>query len=394
MNIIVIPSWYENKSNRTLGSFFREQAESLASMGHNVYVLYVDIIRFNEVNRMLATPKLYKYTKNGITVYRRKKIKIPKTKEKHVYKMVENGIEELYLTYINKKIKIDIIHAHSFIWGGCAGTILGKKYNIPIMVTEHYTGYARKLFSNDEKNIIKYSINNADKVVAVSNGLKNSLKEYMCDKEKEIEIIPNMVDTDLFNNMKNNIDVKKNEKFIFLSICYLMHKKGIDLLLKCFKKAFDEQDDVKLIIGGDGEEKENLIKLCRELAIEEKVEFLGALSRENVAKKMIECNCFVLPSRFETFGVVYIEALATGKPVIATNTDAIYDIIDKNNGLIVEKENEEQLIKALIKMKNEYNKYNSNLISKSCIDKFGKENVSKMIENSLIDTVNKKHVRR
>lgn len=384
MNILMIPSWYENKYNKTHGSFFREQAESLEKNGHNVYVLYVDIIRFNEIKRMVSTSKYEAYTKNNLNVYRIKKIKLPRLKEKFVYNMVERGLEELYTKNIYGKIDIDVIHAHSFVWGGCAGLKISEKYNIPIMVTEHYTGYSREIFSESEKYILKSSINRVDKVVAVSSGLKRDMLKYV-DSNKEIEVIPNMVDSELFKpkfNIKN-----EDSDFIFLSVGYLMYKKGFDILLRAFKKAYFYDKNVKLVIGGDGEESNNLKSMAKKLEIEDKVQFLGAISRERVAKEMERCNCFVLPSRFETFGVVYIEALAMGKPVIGTDTDAIRDIINEKNGLIINKDSEEELVNALIKIKNEYSKYNHKYISEQCLNKFSEKNISIRISNSLEETI-------
>ncbi|MFR7935791.1 MAG: hypothetical protein ACLU4S_10415 [Clostridium perfringens] len=81
MNILVIPSWYENKNNKTHGSFFREQAKALSELGHNIYMLYVDIIRFNEVDRIITTKKYDFYEDEGMKVYRKKVVKIPKTSE-------------------------------------------------------------------------------------------------------------------------------------------------------------------------------------------------------------------------------------------------------------------------------------------------------------------------
>lgn len=383
MNILVIPSWYENMNNLTLGSFFREQAESLANRGHNVYVLYVDIIRFNEVNRMVKTCKINTYKKNGLSIYRIKKIKMPKIKEKYVYNMVRSGIEDLYLKFIFNKVKIDVIHAHSFIWGGSAGVDLGKKYHIPVMVTEHYTGYSRNLFTEEEKEIITRTIDCADKVIAVSTGLRNDLLKYT---QKNIDIIPNMVDSDLFNLNNSNYN-ESQSKFIFLSVCYLMYKKGIDVLLQAFSQAFKQDETAELIIAGDGEEKKNLLNICKDLNIEDKVKFIGAIDRKEVAKQMRLCNCFVLPSRHETFGVVYIEALAAGRPIIGTDTDAIFDIVDCSNGIVVKKESVDELAKAMIYIKNNYRNYNPQKISESCIEKFGKHSIARRIECNLLEAV-------
>lgn len=384
MNILMIPSWYENINNLTHGSFFREQAEALEKLGHEVYVLYVDIIRFNELKRMIKTSKFQHYTKNNLKVYRIKKVKLPKIPEKYVCRMVTKGIEKLYLDNIYKKVKIDVIHAHSFVWGGYAAVKLGKKYNIPVAVTEHYTGYSRNIFSDDEKNMLIYAIRNADKVISVSSGLREDMLK-ITGVDREIHIIPNMVDTDLFKPSFN--EKNKDDEFKFLAVCYLMKKKGIDILIRAFKKAMLSEKKIKLTIVGDGEEKNFLKQLAKDLGIEGNIEFLGSASRIKVVEEMKKCDCFVLPSRFETFGVVYIEALCMGKPVIATNTDAIADIVNDSNGLIVDIEDVEGLTKALIKIKREYQRYNFEDISYKCIQKFGKKSISQKLSKKLEECV-------
>jgi L-malate glycosyltransferase len=390
MNILVIPSWYENVSNKTAGSFFREQAESLKKNGHNVYILFVDIIGLKEINRLIRTPKYESYNSNGVVVHRIKKIKKIKSVKgngPYVCNLVSKGIEELYVKHIKDKIEIDVIHAQSCIWGGVAGARLKNKYNIPVMITEHYTGYSRGIIKENEIDLIKYAVNESDKVVAVSSGLRNSLLQYSI--KKDIGIIPNMVDIGRFNLNKAKTSVSRSEENCvnFLAVCYLMHKKGIDILLRAFKIAFAEEENVKLYIGGDGEEKDKLKKLANELEIEDKVVFLGYIDRDEVIEYMSKCNCFVLPSRYETFGVVYIEALALGKPVIATNTDAIHDIVDSSNGIIVNREDIKQLSEALKYMKVNFNRYDSKKISEKCINKFGSSNVAKEIERGLIEAI-------
>lgn len=377
MNILVIPSWYENNKNKTHGSFFKEQAKSLADRGHNVYVLYVDIIRFNEIDRMIFTKKYDCYKDNNLNVYRKKVIKIPRTQEIYVARNVKNGIIELYEKYIKDKLKIDVIHAHSFIWGGYAAVELGKHYNIPVMTTEHYSGYGRNLFTDEEEKIIRYSMNSTDRIVSVSSGLKNRISKYT---DKDILVIPNMVDNKIFNFEPTKI---KKEKFTFFTVAYLSEIKGIDILLKAFKHVVDKNPNCELIIGGDGVEKGNLEGLCKKLNLTEQVTFLGALNREQVSNNMKKCDCFVLPSRYETFGVVYIEALSCGKPVIGTNTDAISDIINEDNGIIVEKEDVGGLIEAMTDILKNKSRYCESYISEQCINKFGMINISKKIECEL-----------
>ena len=382
MNILVIPSWYENKNNKTHGSFFREQAKALSELGHNIYMLYVDIIRFNEVDRIITTKKYDFYEDEGMKVYRKKVVKIPKTSEVIVANKVRYGIEDLYNKYIKNSVKIDVIHAHSFIWGGYAGVNISKKFNIPIMVTEHYSGYGRNLFTEEEKKLISYSMNNCDEIVAVSRGLKDKMNKFT---NREIKVIPNMVEERKIIPIDNG---SKKEVFEFLCVAYLREVKGIDILLKAFSEAIKVEPQISLKIGGDGPDRKFLEELSKKLGISDKVKFLGALDREEVFKHMNSCDCFVMTSRHETFGVVYIEALSQGKPVIATNNDATQDIINKNNGIVVRKDNIEDTRDALLYIKDNYNNYDSYNIIKECYFRFGKNRISKVIEKNLLTLIN------
>ena len=162
----------------------------------------------------------------------------------------------------------------------------------------------------------------------------------------------------------------------------------MDILIKAFNKAFKDENNVILRIGGDGTERENLEKLVNELSLQDKVEFLGSLNREEVKIEMKKCNVFSLASKFETFGVVLIEALATGTPVISTNCGGPYDIINDRVGRLVEVNNIEELADALKYVYVNYNNYDCNEIRKYCIDNFSNEAIGRKqldIYNSAIE---------
>ena len=97
---------------------------------------------------------------------------------------------------------------------------------------------------------------------------------------------------------------------------------------------------------------------------------------------MNKCDTFVLPSRYETFGVVYIEALASGKPVIGAFNGGAEDIVNKNVGILVEKDNIEQLSEAMNYIKTNINEYNPSEIRRYCTDKFS----AKVIISKIIST--------
>ena len=101
--------------------------------------------------------------------------------------------------------------------------------------------------------------------------------------------------------------------------------------------------------------------------MDNQIKLLGALSREEVSKEMKRCDAFVLASEHETFGVVYIEALACGKPVIGADNGGAEDIIKEDNGIIAKKKNVEDLTKALRTIKNNYQMYDKYKIREKAI---------------------------
>ena len=171
---------------------------------------------------------------------------------------------------------------------------------------------------------------------------------------------------------KFRIDSKQYENnnygdvFNMFSCAFLEEGKGMEVLIEAFSLAFKNKNAI-LRIGGDGSLRIKLQGMIKELGMENQIFLLGALSRERVSEEMKNCKCFVLASEHETFGVVYIEALACGKPVIGTYNGGADEIIKDYNGIIIEKRNVEKLRDALIKMKNEYKTYDENEISEKTI---------------------------
>lgn len=372
MNILIIPSWYNTKDNPTNGSFFREQAMALKEAGHKVIVAFVEV---KLMSLKSSNEKVEIYNDNGIKTYRIIQSKIPKSGNCGTALAFKLGLMKIYKD-IKENEKIDIIHLHSCIWAGVGAISISKKLNVPLIITEHSSYYARFEIKFMEELFIRYSFKNARKIICVSNSLKSIISRY----NNNIEVIPNMVDCNKFipvEEEKNKIN--NSYDFTFLSLCYLKKNKGIDILIKAFSKFFKEKN-VKLIIAGDGPERSELEKLSKELDICNKVEFKGAVSRTEVYKEINRCDAFVLPSRFETFGVVLIEAISNGKPVISTKNGGANDIISKENGVLVDIDNIDQLGKAMLYIIENYSKYDKDNIRKNCINKYSKEVITSRLE--------------
>ncbi|AYD39337.1 glycosyltransferase family 4 protein [Clostridium fermenticellae] len=381
IKVLVIPSWYPCQNNIINGVFFKEQVEALSGYGVNVGVIYAET-QLGLRNISLSKLRSYhfqtmKILEDGVFTYRFMGYSFPPKIRVLKNKFWIDRMVKLADKYIGNNGIPDVIHAHSVLWGGYVAYIVSKKYSIPYIVTEHFSGLARGLISKREKLYAFKVFDNSRNIVCVSNSLKNLL-ENQYSVHNSI-VIPNMVDTEFFYKGSRKCD--SEHIFTFLDVCFLTKNKGVDVLINAFYRAFRYDNKVVLHIGGNGEELPKLKELVKKLKIEKKVIFLGELDREKVRHEMQKANCFVLSSHFETFGVVVIEALSTGCPVIATKCGGPEEILNKDIGVLTEKGDVEKLSQAMKYVYNNYNKYNSDSIRKYTIKNYSKESVCKEIVN-------------
>jgi len=364
MHIMVIPSWYSSSKNKIHGSFFKEQFKALANNNEKITVAYNEIWPITMFGKIHEKRGINFNIEDNLRTYRYRDYNyFPKTPL--MFKSFNKRMDKLYQEIVKNEGEVDVIHAHSAFWGGIAGAFISKKYNIPLVITEHsslkYAKYAKESY----KKYIFEAYENADCLIAVGNGLKKELQEYV---DRHIEVIHNMVDLQLFYIDENTEDKnsKNNREFKFFSCAFLEDGKGMDCLIRAFAEAF-ENEKVALRIGGDGSLKLSLKKLIEELNMDNQIKLLGALSRDEVSSEMRGCDTFALPSEHETFGVVYIEALACGKPVIGAYNGGAEDIIREYNGIIAKKNDVKDLAKALIRIKGNYEMYDKYEIREKAI---------------------------
>ena len=283
--------------------------------------------------------------------------------------------------YIRKNGRPDIIHAHSrFLSASLIAEYIKKRYNIPYVITEHSTFFARNLIGSGEIELVGKTINNSAAWIVVSPQLGRLIESKVQGLNKEWTFIPNMLD-DIFDRITVSKNTLNSKKFSFINIAALEEKKGQGILLNAFAMAFAGKKEIALRIVGSGNLLSQLKKQSEALGISDQVTFLGQLSREAVMEELISSQVFVLPSFFETFGVVIIEALACGKPVIATRCGGPESIVDHSNGMLTEPGDPEKLCECMKSMMLSFEKYNASSIRINCLNKYG----GKVISNALID---------
>jgi glycosyltransferase involved in cell wall biosynthesis len=254
----------------------------------------------------------------------------------------------LRLFLLIRKEKIEIIHTH-LVHASIAGRIAGKLAGAKSIITTRHYAYYDKVTS---------LINWIERKTAVFNDLfiviSNAVKEYMVIKEKykpeRITVIYNAVDLCLFDSQDQS-PIPKNSDFLIASVGRLHPSKGYDTLLKSMPLVISEFPSAKLVIIGNGIQKEYLQRLCSDLGISEHVIFLGRKTPAEVIDFLRNIDLFVLSSKWEGFGLVLIEAMALGKPVVATNVGGISEIVENGTtGFLVPPAQPKELSTKIIQL--------------------------------------------
>ena len=254
---------------------------------------------------------------------------------------------------------------------------MSERTGIPYVVTEHATLF--QLHKNDISTsnhaVIRQVFLQAARVICVSRAFAKLLSEY----REDIDVIGNVVECDKFYPVERK---RTDKKFQFLTVCYMqeeaqLYKKGIDILLKAWKELHQKNPECQLVIGGGGQAQHKAVEWCQKYDITDSVEFIGNLSREEVVERMQQCDCFVLPSRYETFGVVYIEAMACGKPVIAVQNGGPDDFVKEFNGILIEPEQVMELVHAMEKILTQ--KYDTEHIAEYVRGQFSGEQIAEQL---------------
>ncbi len=388
MKIFVIPSWFPPNG----GSFFLEQSIVLNEKFEEI-VLYVEPMSIREIiKNPLKIKKLFTIEEElikGLKILRGFNLRVPKYCLPNIH-IEQYAYMRLYRYAVKKYGKPNLLHVHSAIWGGWYAYKIKMKYKVPYIITEHRSRFVNNKYAQNENqlpnNYKKYLLkvfSNSSYICPVSSAMIDKIKYYSLDSK--VKPIFNMVNEELFFYE----EVNKREKFTFITVAGLISLKGIDTLLYAFQKVIEKYPKVELLIIGKGIEKNNLLKISNELNISSQVYFLGNQSRELVARYMKESNVFILPTKYEAFGVVFAEALAMGLPVISTkNSGGPDDFVNSKNGTLVEINNVNELSIAMHDIIENYSEYNNKEIANNAKRLFGKEcfqnNYSK-IYNKVID---------
>jgi len=253
---------------------------------------------------------------------------------------------------------ISVIHSHWLLPQGLVGVICKKIFNIPLIISCYGTDVLVLNRFEYTKKIAAYILNNSDRILTESSFTKSILPINKEIIEQKVSVIPMGVDREKFNQQNHNdLKIKFDADHIIFSLGRLVERKGINYLICAMKRVIIEFPRAKLIIGGTGPELENLKNLAEYLDIINSVIFAGFISDSDLPSYYKSSDAFVLPSitvqygDIEGQGIVLLEAMACGTPVIGTNVGGIASIITNNyNGFLINEKSPEELADRIIQL--------------------------------------------
>ena len=380
-NVLFLASWYPSSVDPFDGDFIERHAKAI-SLNNRVIVIHV-----------VKDPSI----KNGkVTVNKEISRNLISFRAYYPYsKFKNNFIEKIHSNYwtfrlykrIFKVIKDeygmpDIVHLNVIMKAGIFARRLKKKFELPFILSENWTGYYpenKKGFREKPifyKKISKKIYLQCDLPLPVTKDLGERMNELF-GVEKKFKVIPNVVDTSIFYP---SFEIKSARKR-FLHISTLGYHKNIWGILHATEKLNQQRKDFELYLSGKASTE--IIEWTKDHELFETcIFFTGIISYEEVAINLRKADALVMFSRYENLPCVILEALCTGLPVISTDVGGIKEVLNDENGILIESEKENQLLESMNFLLDNLGKYNKEKIAASAKEKFSYQTVAQKFDEA------------
>jgi glycosyltransferase involved in cell wall biosynthesis len=325
--ILIISLWNPTDEQPSKGLFIHEQVKAICQIRSDIIFL--------EINILPSKKTIFSRTVSEHVYDGNKKLTI--TIHSVLWKLIYVNYWLIYflahktLRKNDPTFKPSLVHSNIIFPCALVGHLLAKKFNSSHIISEHWSN-AENLLKHPifgEKALNAYR--NSDAILCVSTFLANKIRSVT--RHPNIVIIPNIIDTEQFQYIPKQFDRKK----IHFSCCAIWKKpKRLDLIVKSLIGFATEHNDNSYVLNVIGEGIQ--IKEFATCAIPENltINWLGFITKPEIVKVLGTTDFFLHASEIETFSIVTAEALSTGTPVLASNTGALPELINKSNGLLVE----------------------------------------------------------
>ncbi len=376
--MLILPSWYPTPRYPVGGIFIQEQARALARYGRaSVSVLFVDRAPAREWLR--GRKGISSGSEHGVPVYRLAMPRLP-------------GMWPLlYVLFVLAAFRRlaragrqpDLVHAHVALPAGLAGLIVKALWRVPLVLSEHTAPFSALMRNPVVGRVTQAAVRGADRVIAVSAGLRSEIVSYPA-LERPIDVVPNVVNVEAFGLRQPSRGVGQAARILFAGEMQTS-RKGVEYLIGALSILRKGGRDVRLDLVGDGRNRRAYETLARRLKVADLCTFHGWVEHERLASFMPQFDLFVLPSLAETFGVVTIEALACGIPVVATRSGGPEHIITPDLGVLVEPASSRALAEAIEDVLDRLDEFSPEQLRRVAEERYGQRSVAERLSELYLE---------
>jgi len=330
MRIVFINSIYPNPVEPTMGNFIKK---NLSQYPADIDVEVIAPVPFFLASRRNKTARIpfqrfEEFAGREIRVWHPRFALFPRNILRALVPYFEYLSVLPLLCYLHRARKIDCLHANFCLPDGIATSKLARRLGIPYIITEHRAALAELLSKAYLKRMMIPAYKEAHRVIAVSEHTKQIIMQHRVSSDLVV-VIPNGIDTALFVPSAASSAIKR-----LIYIGFLVEHKGVQILLEALSILKDACLSLTLV--GDGVYRTELERLCEEFGLCKQVSFVGERNPSEVAELLRDHDALVHPSFIESFGIVVVEAMACGLPVVATRNGGSEHIVSPSTGIIVE----------------------------------------------------------
>lgn len=373
MHILIIPSWYSSPQSPIRGSFFREQALALRKAGYTVGML-VPPTKLRSRHGLAETRAHWRTSPTAISVTEDQGLT--------VFRMPWWGLwaaanpwargplaQTVFAAYVRSQGRPDLIHGHSLLYGGYLAAYLGQRNGIAAVATEHSSNFLTGRILPPQEWFARYALRHLNVVLAVSPPLATALEARL--RGLHVRILPNMVDTQKFFPPANE---PPDRPFRFAAVGALIPLKGHDILIRAFVETF-RGEPVQLEIAGAGPQRQRLDALIARINGGAQVRLMGMQTRDQVRDLLQRSHALVSASLTENHPVSMLEALACGRPIVATRCNGPEYFLDERHGVLVAPNDASALGAAMRQVVSNYAQFDRAAIRADCVARFGESAV-------------------
>lgn len=386
MNVLVVSHMYPHASDPRLGVFVEEEVKALS-----------DLCQLRVLAPIPWTPPLWRARRwgahaspprheirHGIEISRPAIIVFPR---RILFSLLGFSYFVSLLAQVrdtDNSFGFDLIHAHTAYPDGFAAALLGRVLHRPVVVTLHGSDITVNLERYLWRRLSLWGLSRANRVIAVSQALRRKVVDKYGAEGSGVTVIPNGVDVSRFVPIPA-VEARDalrldTQRPIVLYVGAIKRSKGVDYLLRAARRLAETHERrPRFFFLGAGDHEREAKLLADELGLRESVVFVGNRPNTEIPLWMNACDVLVLPSLSEGFGVVLIEAMACGKPVIATRCGGPEEIVNPDTGILVPPRDEVALSAALDDVLSRKRAFDPQRIRQHAIDNYAYNRIAPRI---------------